>query len=167
MTPVVVRRREPLRHAHDEWLRPGLYVAAVAAAATAGVLVRFGIASGVGAFGVFAQAGRLVSGVSRADGAAAHGVAIVAGLFVHLLVVSTWSLAYARAAVGGSTGWRWAAAAVISALAWAAGQFVLPGMLRLGHGARALPPQVLLLHVVLALSLAIGMRLALEAGDEH
>jgi hypothetical protein len=81
-------------------------------------------------------------------------------------VVAAWSLAYARVASGWGVAGRWLAAGVVAGLAWLAGAFVLPPMLRLGHGVRALPPQVLLLHVVLALALAIGMRLALDAADE-
>jgi hypothetical protein len=110
--------------------------------------------------------GRLVGGIARTDGAAAHGVATVVGLIVHALVVTTWSLAYARVVTGWGALARWVAAVAVAGLAWAAGQLLLPSMLRLGHGVRALAPQVLLLHVVLALSLAIGMRLALEADDE-
>ena len=158
--------REPLRPGWHEWMRAGLRTAAVATAATAGVLVYFGIASGAGALGAFTQVGRLVAGIARDDGAAAHGAATVVGLIVHALVVTTWSLAYARVVTGWGAVGRWVAAVAVSGLAWAAGQLVLPSMLRLGHGVRAFTPQVLLLHVVLALSLAVGMRLALEADDE-
>ena len=158
--------REPLRPGWHEWLRPGLRVAAVATAATAGVLVRFGLASGAGPLGAFTQVGRLVGGIARADGAAAHGAAAVLGLIVHVLVVTAWSLAYARVVTGWGARGRWVAAAVVAVLAWVAGHVLLPSMLRLGHGVRAPAPQVLLLHVVFALSLAVGMRLALEADDE-
>jgi hypothetical protein len=158
--------REPLRPGWHEWTRAGLRTAAVATAATAGVLVYFGVASDAGALGAFTQVGRLVAGIARADGAAAHGAATVVGLIVHALVVTTWSLAYARVVTGWGAVGRWAAAVAVAGLAWAAGQLVLPSMLRLGHGVRAFAPQVLLLHVVLALSLAVGMRLALEDDDE-
>lgn len=158
--------REPLRPGWHEWLRAGLRTAAVATAATAGVLVHFGLATGEGAFGAFTQVGRLAAGVARADGAVAHGGATVVGLIIHALVVTGWSLLYSRVVTGWSTVARWVAAVVVAALAWAAGQLLLPSMLRLGHGVRAFVPQVLLLHVVLALALALGMRLALEADDE-
>ena len=158
--------REPLRPGWHGWLRLGIRTAAVVAAATAGVLVHFGRATGEGAFGAFTQVGRLVAGIARTDGAIAHGAAAVIGLIMHALVVTAWSLAYARVATGWGALGRWVAAVVVAGLAWAAGQVVLPSMLRLGHGVRALAPQVLLLHVVLALALALGMRLALEADDE-
>lgn len=158
--------REPLRPAWHEWRRRGLRTAAVASAATAGVLVHFGLASGVGPLGAFTQVGRLVVGIARTDGALAHGAAAVVGLIVHALVVTTWSLAYARVVTGWGALGRWVAAVAVAGLAWVAGQLLLPTMLRFGHGVRALAPQVLLLHVVLALSLAVGMRLALEADDE-
>lgn len=158
--------REPLRPGWHEWLRPGLRTAAVATAATAGVLVHFGLATGEGAFGAFTRVGRLVAGVARTDGAVAHGAAAVVGLIIHALVVTAWSLAYARVVTGWGALRRWGAAVTVAGLAWAAGVLVLPSVLRLGHGVRAYAPQVLLLHVVLALALALGMRLALEADDE-
>ena len=107
-----------------------------------------------------------MSGIARSDGAAAHGAAAVLGLIIHALVVTAWSLAYARVVTGWGALGRWVAAVVVAGLAWAAGHTLLPSMLQIGHGVRAFAPQVLLLHVVLALSLAVGMRLALEADDE-
>jgi hypothetical protein len=159
-------RREPLRRGWPEWLGPGLHAATIAAAATAGVLVRFGLASGDGALGAFTQVGRLAAGITRADGAMAHVAATLVGLALHILVVAAWSLAYARVAVSWGAAGRWLAAVAVAGLAWLADAHVLPPMLRLGHGVRALPPQVLLLHVVFALALAVGMRLALQAADE-
>lgn len=166
-TPPPVAPEGAPRRARPAWLRPGLRVAAIAAAATGGVLVRFGIASGAGALGTFTLLGRLVTGVTAVDGALAQHAATGVGVLVHLLVVTVWAMAFAIVASGTRGLRRWPVAFLVAAFAWGAGQYFLPTVLRLGHGARARSPQIALLHVVLALSLAIGMRLALGERDER
>jgi hypothetical protein len=159
--PRVARRHRP----RPSWLRPGLRTAAIVAAATGGVLVRYGVAGDIGALGAFNQVGRLVTGVTAVDRALAQHAATSVGVLVHVLVATTWALAYAIVAVDWRGLRRWLAAIAVAAFAWGIGQAVLPSVLRLGHGARATTPQVVLLHVVLALSLAVGMRLALVERD--
>lgn len=161
--PFLERHPAPLRApqpTHPSPLALGVETAAVAAAATAGTLVRFAWSSGIGPLGSFAQVGRLVIGVAATDGAAAQLAAAVAGVLVHVALVTVWSLAFAMVAGGWRGARLWSVAVVTSLVAWAVGVALLPPVLRLGHGARALPPQVLLLHAVLALSLGVGMRLA-------
>lgn len=144
------------------WVAAGARAAALAGAATAGVLVRFGVAAGEGPVAAFNQVGRLVTGVTLGDGAWAQRGATLAGILVHFAVVATWALLFARVVHG----WRgvrlWVAAAATAALAWLAGAWVLPAVLRMGHGVWAPLPQLLLLHAVLALSLGLGIRLALR-----
>jgi hypothetical protein len=156
-------RRSPPR----AWIRAGLWTGAVAGAATAGVLVRYGHAAGIGYLGAFAHVGRLATGVTLADGRPAQAMATITGLLLHLLVVSAWSLLFAAVAAGWGEARRWLAAFVIALLAWGAGHAILPGMLRLGHGARAFPIQEIALHLVLAVALALGMRLALPEAAEQ
>jgi hypothetical protein len=131
------------------------------------VLVRFGVAGDIGPLGAFTQVGRLVTGVTAVDAALAQHAATIVGVLVHLAVATAWSLVFAIVAVDWRGLRRWLAAVVVAAFAWGAGQALLPTVLRLGHGARARPPQIALLHVVLALSLAVGMRLALERRHER
>lgn len=164
-SPELAPRRGP--RAQPIWLGPGLRTAAVAAAATGGVLVRYGIAGDIGPLGAFAQVGRLVTGVTAVDAAVAQHAATIVGVLVHVLVATVWSLVFSIVAVEWRGVRRWLAAVVVAAFAWGVGQAVLPTVLRLGHGARARPPQVALLHVVLALSLVVGMRLALQTRDER
>lgn len=149
------------------WIRPGLWTAAVASAATAGVLVRYGHVSGLGYVGAFAHVGRLATGVTIADGGVAQSLATVVGLLLHLLVIGLWSMLFAAIAAGWGAVRRWLAAFGIALLAWGAGHTILPGMLRLGHGARAFPVQEIALHVVLAVALGLGMRLALPVATEQ
>jgi hypothetical protein len=55
------------------------------------------------------------------------------------------------------------AAALFAAVAYAAST-KLPGLLRLGYGARAFLPQLVLLYTALAVSLVAGIRLARTNG---
>lgn len=149
------------------WVGAGLRAAAVAGAATAGVLVRLGVGAGEGPAGAFNQVGRLATGVTLGDGAWAQRAATLAGLAVHFAVVATWALLFARVVHGWHGARVWIAAAVTAGLAWLAGAWILPAVLRMGHGVWAPLPQLLLLHAVLALSLALGIRLALSGTHDE
>jgi hypothetical protein len=144
------------------WLGAGLRTALVAAAATGGVLVRFGVATGIGAWEPFTQVGRLALGVAVTDGPWVQRAALLVGLLLHLGVTTLWTVLFAALAARWRGVWRWGAAVVVSFMAFVADQAIMPAVLRLGHGARDWPPQVVLLHVVLALALVVGMRLALD-----
>jgi hypothetical protein len=58
----------------------------------------------------------------------------------------------------------WIGAALLAAGVYAASEFVLPPLLRLGHGAHPFQAQLALLYAVLAIALVLGMRLALLEG---
>lgn len=156
----------PSRH-RPSWLRAGLRTALVAAAATGGVLVRFGAAAGLGAGGAFTQVGRLALGVAAGDGPWAQRASLAVGLLLHLAVTTAWALLFAAVAARWRGLRQWGAAVVVSLLAWAVGEAVMPAVLRLGYGAQALPPQVVLLHAMLALTLVVGMRLALQLSHDE
>lgn len=158
-------RRHDDAPARPTWLAAGIRTGAIAGAATAGVLVRYGIASGDGAWAAFTQVGRLVTGVTLADGAWARRAATIAGILVHLAVAGAWSLLFARLARGARAPRRWALAIGIALVAGVAGAWLLPAVLQLGHGVWVPAPQLVLLHAVLALALVLGIRLAL--GGEH
>jgi hypothetical protein len=138
-------------------VRCGLF----AAAATAGVLAGFAIRAGDGAAAPFAAAGRMLLGVPASAGAAAQSLAVVAGVLLHCAIVVAWALPFAALVRRR----RSAAVLVVTAALYAAAAYLtserlFPELLRLGHGARAFPPQLVLLYVVLAVALGLGMRLA-------
>lgn len=146
--------------AYDGLLRAAIETGTVAAAATAGVLARFGMAAGEGMAGPFAALGRMVLGVTASDGPWVQRTATIAGLVAHCLLVIVWATLFVLVA-GQWRGVRlWAAAALFGLVAWAVSDTLLPPVLRLGHGARAFPPQIALLYVVLSLALGAGMRVA-------
>lgn len=102
----------------------------------------------------------MLLGVSLNEGHAAQLLALGGGLALHTLVAVGWSVLFALLARSLRGLGLWLAAAVFAVGAYGASEFFLPALLRLGHGARAFPLQLALLYAVLALALAIGMRLA-------
>ena len=145
-------------------LRAGVEAGVVAAAATGGLLARAAALAGDGATAPFAAAGRRLLGIALGDGAWAQRLAVAGGIVVHVALAMAWGVALALVA------WRWrgarfwAAVAALACLTWALDAGILPPLLRGGHGIRASRPQAMLLHTVLALTLAIGMRLAQQRG---
>jgi hypothetical protein len=140
-------------------MRAGLQVGTIAAAATAGVLAGFGLGA-EGAASPFRHLGRLALGVTQNAGAAAQTAAAAAGLALHLVLAGLWGLLFVLVA-GGLRGVRLFGAALLFALfVYALDLGLLPPLLRLGHGARAFPSQSVFLHLVLALVLGLGTRIA-------
>ena len=145
-------------------VRCGLFAAAATAGAVAGVALRAGDALTA----PFAVNGRMLLGVpASSGGAASQALAVAAGVLLHCALVVAWALPFAalvrrrRGAVALSV-----VAALYSAAAYLVSVRFLPTLLRLGHGARAFPPQVALLYFVLAFALAAGMRIAFSGNAE-
>jgi hypothetical protein len=143
-------------------VRGGLRAGTIAAAATGGVVAGFGVRDGSMAE-PFAALGRLLLGIAATEGAGRQLAATAAGLFVHAAVATAWGALFALVAAR-LRGWRLVLAAGSFSAAAAIASTALPELLRLGYGARALPPQLALLYTVLALSLVAGMRLAFPGG---
>ena len=137
-------------------MRCGIFVAA----ATAGVITGFSLHNPSGVLAPFATGGRMLLGVAVSEGRAVQLSALVAGVALHTLLAVAWAVPFALL-VGAARGARlWLAAALFAAAAYGASEFLLPPLLRLGHGARPFPLQLALLYSVLALALVVGMRLA-------
>lgn len=139
----------------------GVRAGLVAAAATAGAMAGFALRDSGRATAPFAATGRMLLGVAAADSGAAQLAALGAGVALHVALVATWASIFALLA-GALRGARLAlAAALFAGAVYLASEAALPPLLRLGHGIRAFPPQLAVLYTVLALGLAVGMRIAL------
>jgi hypothetical protein len=140
-------------------LTQGILTGALAAAATAGALLGFGIQQGTPArpFNVIAS---LVLG-DRADRIwGFHPVVTVVGVIVHVALTSGWGLLFARLA-GGMRGLRLAGAALgIAATALAVDVLFVSRVLGAHVSDVLAPAQVIALHIVLGVALGVGMRLA-------
>jgi hypothetical protein len=140
-------------------LTQGVLTGALAAAATAGALLGFGIQQGTPArpFNVLAA---LLLG-DRAGGIwGFHPVVTVIGVFVHVAVSLGWGLLFARLA-GGLRGLRLAGAVlVVTIAALAVDVFVVGRLLGVNVSDVLAPAQVIALHGVLGVTLGVGMRLA-------
>jgi hypothetical protein len=149
----------PAHSQHQGTLAHGVLTGALAAAATAGALLGFGLRQGTPARPFNALAG-LVLG-DRAGGIwGFHSVVTVTGLVVHVTVTLGWGLLFARLARG-MRGLRLAAAAFVAGAAALAVDAILVGWILGVDVSDALAPaQVVALHLVLGVALAVGMRLA-------
>jgi hypothetical protein len=145
-----------------ERVRGGLAAGVLAAAATGGVVAGFGVREG-SAGEPFAALGRLLLGVAASEPAGRQLVALIAGILLHSATALAWGLLFAALFARLRGLGLVAAAALFAAVAYAVSTR-LPELLRLGHGARAFPPQLVLLYTVLALSLVAGIRLARIGG---
>jgi len=130
---------------------------AVAAAAVGGVATGLGAREG-DATRAFVAAGRRALGVAATEPRLAQAAALAAGALLHLALALSLGILFALLAGRLRGVFLW-----LAALAFAALLFVtrdgLPALLRIGHDPEALPPQ-LLLHLALAVGLAVGIRLA-------
>lgn len=149
----------PAHRPHQGTLAHGVLTGAVAAAATAGALLGFGLRQGTPARPFNALAG-LVLG-DRAGGIwGFDSVVTVTGVLVHVAVTLGWGLLFARFARG-MRGLRLVVAALVAALAALAVDAVLAGRVLGVNVSDALAPaQVVAVHLVLGVALAVGMRLA-------
>jgi len=137
----------------------GMLTGAVGTAATAGALLGFGLQQGTPARPFNALAGLILG--DRASGIwGFHPVVTVAGLVVHVTVTLGWGLLFARLARG-TRGMRLAAAALAAAIvALAVDGLVAGRLLGVDVSGALTPAQVVALHLVLGVALAVGMRLA-------
>jgi hypothetical protein len=140
-------------------LTQGILTGALAAAATAGALLGFGIQQGTPAR-PFNAIAALVLG-DRADRIwGFHLVVTVVGVIVHVALTFGWGLLFARLA-GGMRGLRLAGAALGIAAAALAVDVLIATRVLGSHVSDVLAPaQVIALHVVLGIALGVGMRLA-------
>ncbi len=139
-----------------DWIRDGLATGILASSATAGALVRVGLRDGRPAAPFNALASILL-GPSLSAVAHVGGVTLV-GVTVHVAVMLAVAIAYAWIVTrSGGYRWRWA---LVAAAAWLSVSFLLvPAS---GNASRA-PLQLadrVTVGVVLAVTLAVGMRLA-------
>jgi hypothetical protein len=146
-------------HLQQGTLTQGILTGALAAAATAGALLGFGIQQGMPARPFNAVASLLLG--DRADGIwGFHPVVTVVGVLAHVALSFGWGLLFARFA-GGMRGLRLAAAAlVVAAGALAVNRLIVTQILGANVSDVLAPAQVIALHVVLGVALAVGMRLA-------
>jgi hypothetical protein len=139
-----VRVRHPPRS-------PGARIAPIVIAATVGALLTLGAPRG-GVLEPFVAAGQLLIP------GAARWVAVGIGALLHGAWMSAWSALYGTV-VQTTHGWRpWADAAGVAAIAFGV-SFLVPDAL-LGPIATLTTPERLFLHLLLAVALGAGMRLA-------
>jgi hypothetical protein len=160
--PLSVRAPDPER---GRSVRTGVRCGLFVAAATAGVITGFSLHSPAGVLAPFATSGRMLLGVSANEGPAEQVVALAGGVLLHALLALAWTALFALLArtLGGLR--LWIAAALFAVGAYGTSEYLLPPLLRLGHGARPFPPQLALLYAVLAVALVVGMRLAKSVGE--
>lgn len=140
-----------------------LITGAIAASATAGALVGFGIRAGTPARAFNAIASFVLGDRARGVWGWVSTVTLT-GIAVHVAIMVGWGVLFAFLA-GRMRGWQFAATAAGVALgAWAVTRFVV--LHRVGPTVAEVlgPGQLLGLHLVLAVSLAVGMRFAFDAG---
>jgi hypothetical protein len=140
-------------------LAQGILTGTLAAAATAGALLGFGIQQGTPARPFNAIASLLLG--DRADGIwGFHLVVTVVGVLTQVALNLGWGLLFARL-VGGMHGLRLAASALLVAAVAMAVHVILATLILGANVSDVLAPaQVIALHVVLGIALAMGMRLA-------
>ena len=131
----------------------------LAAAATAGALVGFGLREGTPVRPLNGIA-RLVLG-SRADGVWGIDPLVTAtGVVVHVTLMFAWGLLYVRLADARSVLARVGLAIVVALAALLLDLFIVERVLGAGGAGVLTIAQVIALHALLAASLVIGMRLA-------
>ncbi len=146
-------------HLQQGTLTQGVLSGTLAAAATAGALLGFGVQQGTPARPFNAVASLILG--DRAEGIwGFHPVVTVVGVIVLVAVILGWGLLFARLA-GGTRGLRLAGAAAIVAVAALAVHVVIATRLLGANVSDVLAPaQVIALHLVLGVALGVGMRLA-------
>ena len=149
----------PGRFQQHDTLTHGILTGALAAAATAGALLGFGLQQGTPARPFNALAGLILG--DRAGGIwGFHPVVTATGVLVQVAVILGWGLLFARLARG-MRGLRLAAAALVAAAATLAVDAFFAGrVLGVDVSDALAPAQVIALHIVLGVALAVGMRLA-------
>ena len=155
-------RRPPARAR----LRAGVLAGLVAASATAGALLAFGARQG-DAWRTFVVLGRLVLGGPPVGDERTRTAVGLVGLLLHLLALVAWGALFGLLAAG-TRGLRlFAAAALVTLVAYATNTALALAVLRPGNDITALTPQkapLLALYVLVAVGLWCGMRVAFSVG---
>jgi len=144
-----------------------VFTGLIAAAATAGVLVAFGmgqrhpfLAFNIAAHVVFrtpASGSQLVPGP--------HPLFTPVGILVHVVAVILWSTLFALVAGHRRAAIAWVAAAATAVVLFALNTRVLPPSLRPGYETILTSGQLFFLYLTLAVSLVVGTRLAHSAPE--
>lgn len=146
-------------HLQQGTLAQGILTGALAAAATGGTLLGFGIQQGTPARPFNAVAGLLLG--DRAPSIwGFHSVVTVVGVMVLVAFTLGWGLLFARL-TGAMRGWRLAGMALVVATVALALDVLLVTRVRGANVSDVLAPaQIVALHAVLGIALGVGMRLA-------
>jgi hypothetical protein len=148
-------------------LRAGVFTGLIAAAATAGVLVAFGMGQRH-PFLAFNMAAQVVIRASVAGSepvAGPHPLLTPVGIIVHLVAVILWSTLFAVVAGHRRAVIAWAAAASTAIVLFALNTRVLPPSFRPGYEIILTNGQLFFLYFTLAVSLVVGTRLAHSARE--
>lgn len=145
-------------------LRAGVFTGLIAAAATAGVLVAFGMGHRH-PFLAFNLAAHVLLSDQASSVAGAHPVVTPVGILVHVAAVVLWGILIALV----TTGRRPVIVSVLTIVSvlvlFALDTRVLPTALRPGFETMLTKGQLFFLYFTLAISLLVGTRLALSARE--
>jgi hypothetical protein len=145
-------------------LRAGIRAGVIAAAATAGVLVGFGLARG-------AALAPLNAVAHMALGSRAHlfddfdPVVTLTGVMLHTLSIVLWGVLFAFVVWRLPTMWVWIGAALMGTIAYIVDYHLLHESLRPGFERVLSTVEVASVYVVLAAALALGLTLARARDD--
>ena len=139
--------------------RAGLAVGLLAASATSGALVGFGLRLGIPSR-PFNAIARLLLG-SRAEGVWGFTPTVtLTGVALHVTTMLVWGVVYVRFADARRGIARGAIAVGVAAMALLVELLVVERLLHAGVSGVLSPMQVVVVHAVLAVALAVGMRFA-------
>lgn len=145
-------------------VRAGIFAGLISAAATAGVLVAFGmgqrrpfLAFNIAAHGFFGEQARLVT--------VAHPLITPTGILVHVLTVVACAVLFAMVAHARRMLVTSVAAAAIVTVLFALNTRVLPTSFRPGYETILSKGQLFFLYLTLAIALVVGTRLAQSARE--
>lgn len=142
-----------------ERLRAGLQTGLIAAAATGGALLAFGMGLHRPSLPFNLAAHVLLGGrASLVDGV--HGLVTPVGILVHILAIVTWSVLFTMTV--GRRDWRVAvpAAVLFGGVVFLLNTRLFPVSLRPGYESVLSLAQMVFLHVTLAATLLLGTRIA-------
>ncbi|HET6679906.1 MAG TPA: hypothetical protein VFG84_01785 [Gemmatimonadaceae bacterium] len=143
----------------SERVRQGMAAGSVAAAATAGALVGFGI-RGRPASRPFMEAGRALLGHDAILTASSGAIVLGAGILLHIVAMLVLGVCFSLVAAGLRGVRLLLAASVFSALVFVAVHRLLPLPPAPGLMTGWPTPRLVIIYVTLALALTAGMRLA-------
>lgn len=144
----------------------GLITGIIAASATGGALLGFGIRAGTPSR-PFNGIATLVLG-DRARGVWGYVSTItITGILLHVVIMAAWGMVFVSLAAR-RRGWQVPAIAVgVSGLAWLVGRLVVLRQMGAGMSSVLGTGHLVVLHVVLAVALVLGMRFARMGSTDH